>query len=128
MPAIEFGMNVEGVEELQRALDRLPHTMDTAVRRTLERVGADIHMDARRMCPVRTGYLRDSIYHKVEHWVLTVGVKAPYASYVEFGTRYIHPRYFLTEAFHLNFPKLHRVLNWAVDAAIAAMKYEESLK
>jgi HK97 gp10 family phage protein len=118
--AVEFGMNVEGVEEFQRALDRLPRLMHTAVERALDRVGADIHMDARRMCPLRTGRLRDSIYHKVEHWVLTVGARAPYAVYVELGTRYMEPRYFLIEAFHLNFPKLEQVLKWALDAALKA--------
>ena len=121
---IEFGLNVEGIEQLQRALDRLPRLMHTSVNRALDRVGADIHMDARRMCPVRTGFLRDSIYHKVEDWILTVGAKASYAAYVELGTRYIDPRYFLTEAFHLNFPKLEQVLNWAVDAAIKAARTE----
>ena len=122
--SIEFGMNVEGIEELQRALDKLPGLMHTAVERALDRVGADIHNDARRMCPVRIGRLRDSIYHKVEDWVLTVGAKAPYAVYVELGTRYTEPRYFLIEAFHLNFPKLHQVLEWAVDAAIKAARTE----
>jgi len=115
---IEFGMNIEGIDELQKALDRLPRLMHTAVNRALERVGQDIHMDARRMCPVRTGFLRDSIYHKVEDWVLTVGAKASYAAYVELGTRFTESRYFLTEAFHLNFPNLDRVLKWALDAAI----------
>lgn len=125
--SIEFGMNVEGIEELQRTLDRLPRLMHKQVRWALERVGQDIHVDARRMCPVRTGRLRDSIYSKVEDWVLTVGARAPYARYVEFGTRYIDPRYFLTEAIHLNFPNLKRTLDWAVAAAIRAIKYEESL-
>ena len=119
---IEFGMNVEGIEKLQRALDRLPALMHTSVNRALDRVGADIHMDARRMCPVRTGFLRDSIYHKVEDWTLTVGARASYAAYVELGTRFIEPRYFLTEAFHLNFPKLQSILEWALDAAIKAAR------
>jgi len=122
--SIEFGMNVEGVEKLQTALDRLPRLMHTAVNRALDRVGADIHMDARRICPVRTGFLRDSIYHKVEDWVLTVGARATYAAYVELGTRFIEPRYFLTEAFHLNFPNLERVLRWALDTAIKAARSE----
>ena len=121
---IEFGLNVEGIEQLQRALDRLPRLMHTSVNRALDRVGADIHMDARRMCPVRTGFLRDSIYHKVEDWILTVGAKASYAAYVELGSRYIESRYFLTEAFHLNFPNLERVLKWALDAAIKAARSE----
>jgi len=122
--SIEFGMNVEGIEQLQKAFDRLPRLMHTSVNRALDRVGADIHMDARRMCPVRTGFLRDSIYHKVEDWILTVGAKASYAAYVELGSRYIEPRYFLTEAFHLNFPNLERVLKWALDAAIKAARSE----
>jgi len=120
--SIEFGMNVEGIEKLRRALDRLPPLMHTSVNRALDRVGADIHMDARRMCPVRTGFLRDSIYHKVEDWVLTVGARASYVEYVELGTRYTEPRYFLTEAFHLNFPNLERVLKWALDAALKAAR------
>jgi len=121
---IEFGMKVEGIEDLQRALDRLPKLMHTAVERALDRVGAGIHMDARRMCPVRTGFLRDSIYHKVEDWVLVVGANASYAAYVELGTRFTEPRYFLTEAFHLNFPKLQSTLEWALDAAIKAARSE----
>jgi len=121
---IEFGMNVEGIEQLQRSFDRLPRLMHTSVNRALDRVGADIHMDARRMCPVKTGFLRDSIYHKVEDFVLTVGAKANYAAYVELGTRYTEPRYFLTEAFHLNFPNLERVLRWALDVAITAARSE----
>ena len=52
--SIEFGMNVEGIEELQRTFDRLPLLMHTAVHRSLERVGQDIHTAAFRMCAVRT--------------------------------------------------------------------------
>lgn len=123
MPAIEFGMNVEGIEELQRAFDNLPELMHRNVEYALDRVGEDIHMDAFRMCPVKTGYMRSTIYHKVEHWILTVGVRAPYASFQEFGTRYIQPRYFLTEAFHLNFPNLKHTLDRFVDTAIKAMRW-----
>lgn len=122
--AFQFSMNVKGIEELQRALDKLPGLMHTSVRRALERVGEDIHMDAFRMCPVRTGYLRSTIFHRVEDWILTVGAAAPYAKYVEFGTTRTQGRYFLTEAFQLNFPKLHQVLEWALDAAVKAALQE----
>jgi len=88
----------------------------------LQRVGEDMHMDARRMCPVRTGRLRDSIYSKVEHWILSLGARAPYAIFVELGTRYIEPRYFLTEAINLNLPKLHHTLDWAIDHALKIAK------
>jgi HK97 gp10 family phage protein len=118
--SIEFGMNVEGIEEVQAAFDRLPLLMHTAVQRALERVGENIHMAALRMCPVRTGFLRSTIYHRVEDWILKVGVWAPYAYMVEFGTSRTPARYFLTEAFQLNWPKLGQVLAWAWNAAIQA--------
>jgi len=116
--SVEFTFEMEGVEELQRALDRLPYLMDMHVNRALQRVGEDMHMDARRMCPIRTGRLRDSIYSEVDHWILKLGARAPYAIFVELGTRYIEPFYFLTEAINLNLPKLHYTLDWAVDHAI----------
>jgi len=116
--SVEFTFETEGVEELQRALDRLPYLMDMHVHRALQRVGEDMHMDARRMCPVRTGRLRDSIYHDVQHWILVLGAKAPYAIFIELGTRYIQPYYFLTEAINLNLPKLHHTLDWAIDHAL----------
>jgi len=122
--SIEFGMNVEGVEELQRAFGHLPELMKRHVKNGLEQVGRDIHMDARRMAPVKTGRLRDSIFSQVNDFVLTVGATAPYARYQEFGTSRFQGRFFLTEAFHLNFPRLKQVLDWAVDAALKAMAAE----
>jgi len=120
--SVEFTFEMEGVEELQRALDRLPYLMDMHVNRALQRVGEDMHMDARRMCPVKTGRLRDSIYSKVEHWILKLGATAPYAIFVELGTRYMEPYYFLTEAINLNLPKLHHTLDWAIDHALKIAK------
>ena len=121
---IQFSMNVEGVEKLQAALDKMPGLMHTAAQRSLERVGEDIHMDTFRMCPVRTGYLRSTIFHRVQDWILAVGAAASYAPYVEFGTTRMPGRFFLTEAFHLNFPKLQQVLEWALDAALKAALQE----
>jgi HK97 gp10 family phage protein len=115
-------MDVEGIDEFQATLDRLPPLMHTAVQRALERVGQDIHVAAFRMCPVKTGFLRSTIYHRVDGWILRVGAWAPYAYYVEFGTSRSPPRYFLTEAFHLNFPKLHSVLQWAWNTAIESIR------
>jgi len=122
--SVEFGMNVEGIVELQRAFEHLPELMKRPVQNALEQVGRDIHMDARRMCPVKTGRLRDSIFSRVEDWILTIGATAPYARYQEFGTTRFQGRFFLTEAFFLNSQKLRQVLDWAVDAALKAMEAE----
>jgi HK97 gp10 family phage protein len=122
--SIEFGTNVEGIEELQRAMEHLPEIMRRQVRLALEQVGRDMHMDARRMCPVKTGRLRDSIFSRVEDWLLRLGATAPYAIYQELGTRHFQGRFFLTEAIQLNFPSLKRVLDWAIDTALKAMAAE----
>ena len=119
--SIEFGVNVEGVEQIQDTFDRLRDLMNAAVHRSLDSVGADIHMAAFRMCPVRSGFLRSTIYYVVEDWLLKVGARAPYALFVEFGTRYVGPRYFLTEAFQLNWPRLGQVLAWTWDAALQSI-------
>jgi hypothetical protein len=52
-----------------------------------ERLGPDIERDAKRYAPVRTGRLRESIEHHLEGHVLVVEAHAPYAAFVELGTR-----------------------------------------
>ena len=64
-------------QEALAAWDRLADT----------RLGPDIRDDAKRYAPVRTGELRDSIGHHMEGHTLIVEASAPYAAYVEMGTR-----------------------------------------
>ncbi|RLE37706.1 HK97 gp10 family phage protein, partial [Candidatus Woesearchaeota archaeon] len=54
----------------------------------LTSLGENIVDEARSIVPVRTGYLRSTIYYerKGKH-KLIVGAKAHYAGYVEYGTR-----------------------------------------
>lgn len=53
----------------------------------LDQGGADIEAMAKQLVHVRTGYLRSTIYHKVEGLGLEAGATADYAIYPEFGTR-----------------------------------------
>jgi HK97 gp10 family phage protein len=64
----------------------------------LDVVGADMVDLSRSLVPVRTGFLRDSIFHRVAGFTLDFGAEADYASYVEFGTRMMGPRPFLRPA------------------------------
>ena len=116
MASVEI--EITGAEEFARTMEQVNHFVQRQVRGKLEKLGIDIHAAARRMCPVRTGRLRDSIYSKVEDWTLKVGASAPYAKYVEFGTRYIRPFYFLTEAINLHLPRLRQILTQAIEWAI----------
>lgn len=50
-------------------------------------LGPAIRDDAKRYAPARTGELRESIEHHLEGHTLVVKAHAPYAAYVELGTR-----------------------------------------
>jgi hypothetical protein len=55
----------------------------------LEDVGGQMEGRATQVVPVRTGFLRSTIYHRVDRGALTLelGATADYALYVEMGTR-----------------------------------------
>jgi HK97 gp10 family phage protein len=66
----------------------------------LERLGGEIETDAKVACPVRTGRLRDSIGHEVDGDTVRVTASAPYAAYVEEGTRYMAAEPYLRPALY----------------------------
>ena len=65
-------------------------TVTDAVRAGVEAAGEVLAAEARRLCPVDTGKLRDSISMEVVETSKTilahVSASAPYAGYVEYGT------------------------------------------
>lgn len=52
----------------------------------LHQVGKEVAADARRLCPVDTGRLRDSIDYDVTGDTVRISASAPYARFVEEGT------------------------------------------
>lgn len=80
-------------------LAALKEAVRDAVAAELESIADDCAADARSRAPVRTGALRDSIEPEQEselHWSVVAGV--PYAAHVEYGTRHMAARPFLTPA------------------------------
>jgi len=122
--SVETEMHMEGVPELREKLNRL----DDGVKRNVQdaiRFEADAMKNAARArCPVRTGRLRDSIFAKVEEWTVKLGATAPYAVYLEFGTRYVRPRRFLSNAVESRMQSLvnrmSRVIRQAIGEASTA--------
>jgi len=116
--SVEMEMHVEGLPELREKLNRLDDGMKRNVQDAM-RFEAEVMKDtARARCPVRTGRLRDSIFAKVEDWMVKLGAVAPYAVYQEFGTRYIQPRRFLSNAVELHVQSLINRINQAIRQAI----------
>jgi len=74
---------------------------------------------ARARVPVRTGYLRSTIYSRIKGWVAEVGAEAAYAMFVEFGTRHMQARPFLYPAIQEWLPVLEQIVCEAIDMAKA---------
>lgn len=71
-------------------LDKLNYKLETLakldVSKALNKACLVVENEAKRLCPVDTGDLRNSITHEVDDGVGIVGTNKEYAPYVEFGT------------------------------------------
>ena len=121
MSFAELNVHINGIHELRSRLNQLDGAMKEHVHYGLAFEGENIANVARALCPVRTGYLRSTIFATIEDWVLKVGASAHYAGYVEFGTRYMEARRFLSRAVELRMQALvnavHRAVSWAIREA-----------
>ena len=117
--SIQIKMDIGGIEELRAKMHYLDSSMRDRVYHALNSIANDIVIRAKALAPVKTGRLMHSIYaHVSRDWVLKVGATAPYARYQEFGTRFIQPRAFLTQALLENLPRLSLVIAEALRLAI----------
>lgn len=66
--------------------EEIAKKIKAAVQRALERIGMTAEGFAKKLCPVDTGGLRNSISHKVKGNDAYIGTNKEYAVYVELGT------------------------------------------
>jgi HK97 gp10 family phage protein len=98
----------------KRRLKELSQRFPDATGKAIERGAKQITEVAKRNCPVRTGYLKSTIkYWMIGYDEAKIVADAPYAAFVEFGTRYMAPRYYMTRAFEEVAPRLP---SYVVDA------------
>jgi HK97 gp10 family phage protein len=105
LPALEI--EVKGLKRIKEKFEKMPKKFQRALREEFDSLGYLMESYAKAIAPVRTGRLRDSIFHSVEHLVLTIGAKAYYASFVEFGTRFMHAQPYLRPAIRAFSPITH---------------------
>ena len=117
--SIEMSCHVEGVEEFKQAMQTFDSSMQKHVRGQLESWAEHVKALAKQLVPVRTGYLRSTIYAKIREWVAEIGAEATYALFVEFGTRYMRARPYLFPAVRENLPRLERIICDALGQAKA---------
>ena len=91
--------------------DEVIEQLGVAMARALEAIGIEGEGDAARLCPVRTGRLRNSITHAVDDGekVAIIGTNVEYAVYVHQGTSRQRPQPFLTDAVTQNADKYRRI-------------------
>ena len=116
--SVEARLEVVGVKELKSKLEKLNSKLKVKVNEKLAEIGNLIEERAKQLAPVRTGRLRASIYSRLADWILTIGAEAPYARYIEFGTRWIRPRHFLLGAVRENLAKIENTIRQAVFSAV----------
>jgi HK97 gp10 family phage protein len=117
--AVEITCDVEGVEGFKAAMERFDSSMQRQVYRYLHSWASDVKAAAMRNAPVRTGYLRSSIYATIKDWVAEIGAEATYALFVELGTRRMRAEPYLYPAIQEHLPRLEQIICEALDAAKA---------
>jgi HK97 gp10 family phage protein len=85
-----FTFDIGNLSEVLKRLDTLDANVQQGVKDEVNASALNIQSGAKRLAPVNFGQLRNSIYLKEQKvdkgFVFTVGAKASYAAYVEFGT------------------------------------------
>lgn len=115
--AVEVTCNLEGVEEFEKAVEKLDSAMQRQIHEQLAKWAANVKDAAKQLAPVRTGYLRSSLYAEIQGWTAKIGAEASYAGFVEFGTRYMQARPYIYPALQRHLPQLEQIILEALDAA-----------
>jgi len=112
-------IDVRGIPELRRKLNRLDESMRQYVDEALDFQVQAMQTRAQSLAPKRSGYLASTVFaERVREWAFKLGARAPYAVFVEFGTRFMQARRFLSRALELGMLGLVQHVNRAVEDAI----------
>ena len=91
---------------LSSCFDCLCEQYPEAVGLAMRNVALNILATANTLVPVRTGYLKSTLtVEQPSNFQLKVKATAPYAYYVEFGTKKMSARLYLTNSVNLHLPE-----------------------
>src|SRR3972149_1025976 len=107
--SVEINCDLTGAEEFKQAIKRFDAEMQRQVHEQLAKWAETVKTEATRLVRVRTGYLRSTIYARIQEWNTEVGAEAAYAANIEFGTHYALAKPFLNPAVQAHLPELERV-------------------
>lgn len=96
-------MNIEiDIDDILGDFEDILSDVDKNVSDEINKTAYNIEKDAKRTCPVDTGYLRRSITTSPGNLEAEVGTDVEYAPFVEFGTRYQSAQPYLMPSFDSN--------------------------
>ncbi len=117
--SVEVEFDLQGLDEFAEAIGRFDAAMKERIRAWLYDWAQRVSAEAQRSAPVRTGYLKSTIYATVNEWVAEIGAGASYAYFVEFGTRFMRAQPYLYPAIQEFLPELEMNLIGALEQAKA---------
>ena len=104
--SIIIQVNLSNFDVLKDCLECLYEQYPAAVAAGMMDVAANILATANTLVPVRTGYLKSTLsVDQPSNFQIRVKAMAPYAYYVEFGTRKMAARLFLTNSVNQHLPE-----------------------
>ncbi len=115
--SVTVEIDVQGLAEFAEAMRKFDVATQERVRAQLYEWAQMVKAEAERIVPVKTGYLRSTIFARMQELVAEVGAEAVYAYCVEFGTRYMHARPFIQPALQQHLPTLETIIVQAIDMA-----------
>jgi len=116
--SVEMEVQFEGQDEFRLKMERADVSIKARVQQRLQELAESIKDTAQHMAPFRTGYLRSTIFTEATEWTVKVGAAAPYAAYVEYGTRFIHGHRFLSQAVEMHRLQLINIVDEAVNESL----------
>lgn len=97
--------------KLKSNVAEIEKAMEQAKKRALEKVGMFVETEAKKLAPVDTGRLRNSITHEQEDEnTEIIGSNVEYASFVCLGTSKMGARPYLRPAIDNNRDKINKII------------------
>lgn len=104
--SVHISVDLLNFDVLSSCFECLCEQYPEAVGQAMMNVAQDILATANTLVPVRTGYLKSTLaVEQPSNFQLSVKATAPYAYYIEFGTRKMSPRLFLTNSVYQHLPE-----------------------
>jgi HK97 gp10 family phage protein len=103
--SVAVQVNLSNFDVIGNCLECLCEQYPAAVSQAMMDVAQSILATANTLVPVRTGYLKSTLaIEQPSNFQIKIKATAPYAYYVEFGTRKMSARLFLTNAVMSHLP------------------------